>query len=91
MSTTEACKQYKDLAASFSAPGAAVTMDRNKITGQFTELASKAPDSLKSDMKLVAGYLKVSVADQNAAEADRLQTEYRRAERRVRDTCSATS
>jgi outer membrane murein-binding lipoprotein Lpp len=64
-------------------------MDRNNVTGQFTDLASNAPDSLKSDLTLVASYLQA--ADSDEAEAMRLLDEYQLAERRVRDTCSAAS
>jgi len=88
MSAKDSCQKYKDLVASFSAPDAAASMDRAKVTGQFTDLASKAPDSLKADMTTVAHWLKVAVGDRNQAEADRLSPEYQKAERRVRDACS---
>lgn len=89
MDAKDVCKQYQDLSASFTVPGASVTMDRTKVTGQFTELASNAPDSLKSDLTLVASYLQAAVRDSDEAEAMRLLDEYQLAERRVRDTCSA--
>ncbi|MGY3320784.1 hypothetical protein [Arthrobacter sp. TE12232] len=88
MSAKDVCKQYQDLSVVFSVPGAALTMDRNKVTGQFTDLASNAPDSLKSDLTLVANYLQAAVRDRDQAEAMRLLDEYQLAERRVRDTCS---
>jgi hypothetical protein len=87
MSAKESCKQYKELTASFAAPEVAVSMDRTKITGQFTDLASKAPESLKPDMTLVAEWLKVSLIDRDNDKSDRLLAEYQKAERRVRDIC----
>lgn len=62
---------------------------RDKVTGQYTDLAAKSPEAFKSDMSTVATYLKAAVADGNSSEASRLQPEYRLAERRIRDRCTA--
>jgi outer membrane murein-binding lipoprotein Lpp len=91
MDVKDVCKQYQDLSASFTVPGASVTMDRNKVTGQFTELAANAPDSLRSDMMLVAGYIQAAVGDNDETEAMRLLDQYQLADRRVRDVCSKPS
>jgi hypothetical protein len=92
MSAADTCKEFKALAASFSRGQAGMSQEsRNKVTGQYADLAAKAPEALKSDMKIVADYLKVLVADGNASEANLLQDEHRLAERRIRDACNAVS
>ncbi|WP_426979977.1 hypothetical protein ACQCSU_22030 (plasmid) [Pseudarthrobacter sp. O4] len=92
MSAADTCKEFKALAASFSGGPAGMSQEsRNKVTGQYADLASKSPEALKSDTKIVADYLKVLVADGNVSEANRLQDEYRLAERRIGAACNAVS
>ena len=92
MSTADTCKEFKALAPSFSGGPAGMSQEsRNTVTGQYADLASRSPEALKSDMKIVAHYLKVLVADGNVSEANRLQDERRLAERRIQDACKTVS
>ncbi|MET3206765.1 MULTISPECIES: hypothetical protein [unclassified Arthrobacter] len=72
-SAADTCKEFKALAASFSGGPAGMSQEsRNTATGKYADLASRSPEALKSDIQIVADYLKVLVADGNAGEANPL-------------------
>lgn len=89
MSAADKCKEFKALAPQFSVGAGMSQESRNKITGQYSDLASKSPDALKNDVKIGADYLKVLVADRDVDGASRLQSEYRTAEQRIQAACRA--
>lgn len=88
MTTADSCKEFNALGASIADPASMTKDARGQVAGKFADLASKSSAALKDDVKVTADYIKAAVADNDAAETARLESDFSSAAKRIQAVCN---